>query len=354
MRSSAPSRIEDVVATEDQCAACGESNPAGSAFCLFCGTYLGWDEPGGGPATSRSSPVGLAQPTPTAPGPATTPPPANTVRPLPTTQAGGCPACGQHNDSTRRFCSRCGTPLAAAAPTLVVAAQPPVTSSPTGSRWWSFGDPAERRARREYRRSLPPLYRWRRVIVTVVALVGTTLLLTAVGRDPVGWVKQRWYDLTGATVVVADVTAEAVPPNSVASSFDAADVVDGAAEDAWATAWSADTPTAEGCGGATGVGRIVLLLEEPTRIRGLDVWAGVSRAGDRQRQFRPRRLDISFGNECVTRELEDRAGRQPVEFDTGVEVDSLTIAVGSAYAPKTAPPVELVAIGRIDLLRRPS
>ncbi|MGB5951162.1 MAG: hypothetical protein WBG57_01470, partial [Ornithinimicrobium sp.] len=29
---------------EGQCEACGEPNPAGTQFCLFCGEYLGWTE----------------------------------------------------------------------------------------------------------------------------------------------------------------------------------------------------------------------------------------------------------------------------------------------------------------------
>ena len=40
------------MATEDQCSACGERNPAGSAFCVFCGTYLGWEVAGQGPAAA--------------------------------------------------------------------------------------------------------------------------------------------------------------------------------------------------------------------------------------------------------------------------------------------------------------
>ncbi len=192
------------------------------------------------------------------------------------------------------------------------------------------------------------------MIVTLVAVLGTTLLLTVMGRDPVGWVKQRWYDVRGETVVISDVTAEAVPPDSVASAFDVADVVDGSDEEAWATRWPADTPPAAGCGGAEGIGQIVLRLETSARIRGLQIWPGEKSSGDRQRQFRPRRVDVTFPDgTCISDELDDRAGPQPVDFDTGDAVDSITIAVASTYAPKTAPAEELVAIGRIDLLRRP-
>ena len=37
--------------------------------------------------------------------------------------------------------------------------------------WWQrFRDPTDRRARREYRRSLPPLYRWRRVLIGLLVI----------------------------------------------------------------------------------------------------------------------------------------------------------------------------------------
>ena len=191
------------------------------------------------------------------------------------------------------------------------------------------------------------------MIVTVVAVLGTTLLLNVAGRDPVGWVKQRWYDLRGETEVISDVAAEAVPPDSVASPYTVEGVVDSAEVDAWAATWRSDTVAAAECDPSEYVGKIRLILKEPTRVRGLDVWAGVARAGDRQQQFRPRRLDVSFDGECVTDELDDKPGPQRVDFDTGEAVDSITIAVGSAYPPKTDPPKELVAIGRVDLLRRP-
>jgi hypothetical protein len=191
------------------------------------------------------------------------------------------------------------------------------------------------------------------VIVTVVAVLGTTLLLNVAGRDPVGWVKQRWYDLRGETEVISDVVAEAVPPDSVASSYSVEGVVDSADVDAWAATWNSDTAARGECDPTEYVGKIRLILKDATRVRGLDVWPGVAAAGDRGRQFRPRRLDVSFDGKCITEELDDKPGPQRVDFDTGGEVDSITIAVGSAYAPKTAPPRDLVAIGRIDLLRRP-
>jgi hypothetical protein len=348
------------VATEDQCAACGERNPAGSTFCVFCGTYLDWDEPGRGPVAPQPGPqqpqptvppVGVVQPPPTAVGPAAVTSQPASGSPTPQTmQPGGCPSCGQQNDAARRFCSRCGTPLAAAAPRLVA---PSRQATDTRRGWWPFGDPSARRARRDYRRSLPLFYRWRRVIVTLASLLGISVLVTAIGGHPVDWTKDRWYDLTGATDPITDVTAEEDPPDSADKRYPVGGVVDRSAAGAWATQWHSDTVAPGDCRGAEGVGRIRLVLKEPTRVRGLYIWAGVT-GGERLGQFRPRRLDVSFGEDgCVHHELADIADRQRVDFDTQDKVDSITIGVGSTFTQEVNTKEDLVAIGRIVLLKRP-
>ena len=191
------------------------------------------------------------------------------------------------------------------------------------------------------------------MIVTALALIVIPLLMTAVGRDPVGWAKDRWYDLRNSTEPITDVTAEAVPPDSVPLPYDVLGVVDKSASDAWATEWRSDTAPAGGCGGAEGVGEIRLVLKDATRVRGLYIWTGVT-GGERLSQFRPRRLDVSYGESgCSSDELKDTPDRQRVDFDTGSEVGSITIAIGSTFAPEVDPPRDLVAIGRIVLLRRP-
>src|SRR5579885_2588266 len=43
-RDSAPTTPGGGLTAEDVCSECGERNPPNSAFCVFCGHYLGWDE----------------------------------------------------------------------------------------------------------------------------------------------------------------------------------------------------------------------------------------------------------------------------------------------------------------------
>ena len=92
-----------------------------------------------------------------------------------------CPTCERPVDEGRRFCGHCGTqfigPGAGGAPLTR-----PVTKRDT---WWTrLWNRKDRGARRAFRRSLPPLYRWRRVIITVLALLLIGGGLTLVGRSP--------------------------------------------------------------------------------------------------------------------------------------------------------------------------
>src|SRR4029453_6234687 len=148
----------------DVCEACGERNPAGSAFCVYCGVYLGWDQregeeqsapnaaptapptaasagtgqtpasgqPGAGqappaypgsqgpaytggqqgaysagnqaqPAGHAYEPAGVSPYDVTAPQP-TVPLPG--VQPIPPGQT-PCPSCGNPNPTSRRFCGKC-------------------------------------------------------------------------------------------------------------------------------------------------------------------------------------------------------------------------------------------------------
>src|SRR4029453_18451260 len=56
----------------DVCEACGERNPAGSAFCVYCGVYLGWDQRDGDDQSAAPTATNAAQAAATAP-PATGP-----------------------------------------------------------------------------------------------------------------------------------------------------------------------------------------------------------------------------------------------------------------------------------------
>ena len=79
----------------------------------------------------------------------------------------------------------------------------PVTRSTQRSTWWTrLWDSKDRVARRAYRRSLPPLYRWRRVIIAVLALGLVGGGLAVVGRSPKAFVQARYYDVRRTLVPV--------------------------------------------------------------------------------------------------------------------------------------------------------
>lgn len=332
---------------EDQCGACGERNPADTAFCLFCGVYLGWNEPGRGPG---SSPVG-------APPPVNKPTPTTAPRdPAPIPSGTPCPHCGQANTPDRRFCSRCGYPLVSAP---LLASGTPIPRTPERRGWWArWSKPEERRAKREYRRSLPTFYRWRRVLVGVGVVAAAGVILAVTGNNPVGYVHERWLDLTVDPVPISDVTAAARPPGSVAPAYDISKLP-GEREDAWATAWPAGPTAPSGCGTTpSGTGRILLSWAPATRVRGLFVWAGLAADNNRRlNQFRPRRLDVSYMSRsvrrCVKLDLADTTDRQRLPFDTGTDVKSLVISVGDVYGPGARPFTPWVAIGGIEVLHRP-
>ncbi len=229
------------------------------------------------------------------------------------------------------------------------------TGASGASRW---GRAQERAARREYRRSLPPSYRWRRAGVTVVAVLLVGGLLTAIGHNPVSWATQRWYDLTDRTVVVQGLSLTAEPADSVAPTFRLGSLVDGEPATAWATTWPAGSVGGAPCGSTpAGVGRVVIELDPATRLRGVRVRAGLGDAG-RDAQPRPARLDLTFdgGPGCVSVPLEDRPGLQTQDLDTGGTVSRVVMSVGDVYGPSAtpaAPGVPRVAVSELELLARP-
>src|SRR5688572_1612205 len=94
-----------------RCSMCGHDSPAGSLFCLNCGSQLA---------------AGYGAQTPAAP-------PG-----LPT--AGRCPTCGTDNPGAMKFCRNCGTVLTGAAPGAPPPGPPPgAYGAPAGA---PFGAPA--------------------------------------------------------------------------------------------------------------------------------------------------------------------------------------------------------------------
>ena len=172
---------------EDVCSECGERNPPNSAFCVFCGAYLGWDERD--VADEETTRI-VVPPVPEQPQRVLYAPPPSSVTPPPQEQATRrmeavpagpssvpptgqasesttCPSCGTPTAPGRYFCGKCGQPLR---PAHLRAPSEPPTTQPLG--WWQrFRDPSARAARRSYRHSLVWWRRWRRVAFGVLALV---------------------------------------------------------------------------------------------------------------------------------------------------------------------------------------
>lgn len=378
------------------CGDCGETSKPGTEFCPFCGGYLGWQqEPTGADAVTEvllSPPTGQTEgsarvseprtsPTnqPRTPAPAAPAPPAapERVRPAPAsapagvagptavvapppvaattvtreapaaTPPSGCPTCGRPLEQGRRFCGHCGEQL------ILPGAAAPVTKPTRRTTWWTrLWDSRDRVARRAYRRSLPPLYRWRRVIIAVLALGLVGGGLSVIGRSPKTFALARYYDVRNTLVPVPSVTATIIPPGASAPDAVPEALVDGTAK-AWQTPWTAATQGAP-CN-ATPTTAVIQLSFPRTRIRGVDLRAGLlANNPNRLLQFRPQKIWIAYADQCADHDLTD-VEQQKVAVDTGQPVDSLRIAVQTAFAPdQPTGGQELLSLTEVTLLARPS
>lgn len=362
----------------DVCTGCGEPNPPGTQFCLFCGIYLGWDDgpdaPEGRQPVRESAPVrdegDITAPLsdPTAPLPTAPVPGAggrqgsaadvsaagprgegrlSAVAPDPPLAAtnGACPSCGRPNGAERRFCGHCGQVLAAGAPAR--------RQEPRRRSWWQRMLRSDtRQARQAYRRSLPPLYRWRRVGVTALVAVVVFGGLAAVGRNPAGWTIDRWYDVTNRLDPIRDVSAQAVPEESVVGDHHPNGLLDADALTAWVTGWT-PPQTRPACGEGRG-GRVVLTFPA-TRVRELRVATGVTDASERPLQHIPTQLDVQLPDgSCQVVQLKRTPDPQEVPFDTGVPVGRLTISIGEAHTGDDERVQDVAGLSQLTLLARPS
>jgi hypothetical protein len=254
------------------------------------------------------------------------------------------------NDPQLRFCGKCGLVLIAdqaGVPGGGAARQ----AQPKG--WWQrLWDGHDRAARRAYRRSLPPLYRWRRVLIAILILGLGVGGLYALGRHPLRWVIERWYDLRGTTVVVEGVQPKINPPKATAQGSDPAALTDGL-KASWAMNWN---PKQEGasCGGAPGTGTIVLTIPAATRVREIDIAAGLPEDDPaRLLQFRPKLIGISFDDgDCRNFSLTDVPGPQPIKVDSGVAVQTISIGVDTTF-PAPADGQAVLSITEVIVKSRP-
>ena len=357
------------------CESCGVANPPGVEFCMFCGAYLEWTDretgidtrpsaavqerqdsqaPKTAPTATRG-PAGLVLadeepvviPSMRAAAPvlvADVPAAPASARPAFAGPGGtACPACGRRNDASLHFCARCGQ-------TLREEPAAPAESQTPG--WRRMMEDRDRTARRAYRRSLPPLYRWRRVAIGVLVPVLVLAGLGAVGRHPVRWVQDRWWDLRGTTVAISGVTAATSPANASAPGADPAALLDGT-EQAWSEPWN---PAAEGdsCGGASGTGAVVLTFPA-ARVREIDLNAGLPASNARRPlEYVPQAIGVRFDSgPCRHFTLQDTADLQRLEVDSQVPVSTVAIGVDTTY-PARSDGTRVLSITEVGLRSRPS
>jgi hypothetical protein len=263
-----------------------------------------------------------------------------------------CPRCGRANDASRRFCAKCGHQLI------------PSPGRPLGRTvekslwrgWWErLWDTRDRSARRAYRRSLPPLLRWRRVLAGLMALAlvvgGTVLVRRTTGDSPVASVVDRWYDVRNRDryVFVQGVQASLAP---AAPGQKPARLVD-SSRDAWTTPWSGEE--GRDCRPPPGVSVIVLTFPE-ARIQRMDFRSGLSeKLSDRLQQFRPRTLGISFDEDACSHhlDLDNKYDNLNLHLDSGKPVTSIHITVETAYPPEADKKDDLLSVGEISLQKHP-
>jgi hypothetical protein len=351
----------------DVCNGCGEPNPPGTQFCLFCGIYLGWDErtqgeeaAGGLPVDESEAPATVTR-TPVPPGPDPQPPAGRQATEVVLSEpdrpgahqaqtaaegraAHECPDCGRLVGPERRFCGHCGRVMAHG-----VRAPRPARRQP---RWWQRLLRSDtRRARRAYRRALPPLYRWRRVGLAALFTALVMLGFTVVGRDPVGWAMDRWYDVTGRLEPVVDVVARAVPQESVVDEQGASGLVDADPGSAWVTEWSPPAEPAT-CGEAPG-GRVVLTFPE-RRVRELHVLTGVTNPSERLLQHIPTQLHVELADgSCRSVVLTRSPESQEVPFHTDDPVSELTVSIAEAHRSDDERVEDVAGLSSLTVIARP-
>jgi hypothetical protein len=395
----------EVITIELICEVCGTSNPPGTEFCTNCNSYLAWDrsaqpKPAGQPAKPTSSPpTNPAGSPPQKQWTPQTPPPGSPAGGYPNAgpadqgypnqgyagpgsagqgyndsgynqgayyqggyyQGGAasgsgptaptleqpaytdmsCPSCGTINPNTRRFCTHCGYAF------FYGEADPYAGYGYTSPASQAAQD---RAARKAYRRSLPPLYRWRRVLIGVLVVALLVAAAVVLRQDPVGIAKGAWYSLRQEYDWVRPVQVAVVPPDATAAKSDPAALVD-ESENEWTMNW---TPSGVStCGPAPGTGYVVLTFA-PTRIRLIQIAPGLAETNpQRKLQPLPKVLGISFDNgPCQTIDLTPTSNQQEFKLDSEKPVTQVLIGISSAYPVQNAQP--LISLTEVILKAYPS
>ncbi|MGB5953709.1 MAG: hypothetical protein WBG57_14485, partial [Ornithinimicrobium sp.] len=254
----------------------------------------------------------------------------------------GCPDCGTPADSQLRFCSKCARPRGSSG--QIVVASPAAPPS-----WWQrLLHSDDRAARRAYRRSLPPFYRWRRAGIVIACVIALSFAFAIVGTNPAAWAQQRWYDAMGSLVQVRGSSAEAVPQGSEVEGFPAAALVDDDSGTAWATAWQ-DPSTDVLCGQAPG-GRVKVSFPS-TRLKQVRVLPPESGASLQQR---PASVDLTLPDgTCQRLPVTDEDGEQRLDFDSLKPVTSVVVSVAQIHPSDDERTIDEVALAKLALFSRP-
>ncbi|WP_448616960.1 hypothetical protein [Modestobacter sp. URMC 112] len=361
------------------CQDCGQPADRDAEFCPSCGAYLDWDAIEGGrgvrpvgvaPASDRTASTAegraaLQATAATAPAPSGRGGSAGPVRstpPVPAPRAtsvpgpGGCPRCGTDNPPERRFCRKCALefdPPSAAGGWASQARRPRL---PWWRRWaGGHRTPAERRALRAYRRSLPTRYRVFRGVAAVLALGLVAAAVWAVNADPLGWARGRWYDFHDTLQPVPDVSAALDPAGAEpVRDFEPGRAVDGDPETSWATSWTGGPPPAVCSGEQRTAQRLLLEFGGGVAdVRELHIRAGLPDGDGRPLQNRPKVLEVRSSNgTCQEIPLQDVASTQVLPLPRPVSTDVLLVDVVDVH-PAEAGGTDLVAISDIVPWGRP-
>lgn len=343
------------------CENCGEANPPGTEFCRNCNTFLGWDAPATRPSTSVEAtptvPTSPAVEQPTvvqatsiaeqAPSKAAPVEAAwveqTTVDQVVDSGSGqparaeiACPNCGTVNPPARRFCAHCGYSFVAE------------YGTDPGVDWSGWTPQAiaahDREAKRAYRRSLPPLYRWRRVIIAVIAFALFVGLGALLRSNPVSLAKNAWYRLTDTYVTVAGVQVQTNPTTATAPGSNPQSLVDGSVQE-WTMSWA---PTGESsCGAAPGTATVIFTFPA-TRVRQVLIVPGLDKSNpQRELQPQPKVIGLSFGDgPCTPVTLANDSKQQPIGLDSKVPVTQLRLGIASTYpaGPDAKPLISLTEV----------
>ncbi|GAA3638742.1 hypothetical protein GCM10022236_46450 [Microlunatus ginsengisoli] len=379
------------------CEDCGETNKPGTEFCIACGAYLGWQAQPASPSANEVTQPMQAAPAARSAAPAaaaatgsapTTSPPARTpagpparpaapprqplpgpgIQPAPPQQqspaagypaadatvaapveaaATGCPSCGRTVEPGRRFCGHCGHQLIMPGGAAVPAARQPTKRDTWWSRLW---DSKDRAARRAFRRNLPPLYRWRRLVIIVLSLALVAGGLTLLRHSPKSLVMSGYYNIKKTVVQVQPVNARTIPAGQSAGGTDPSALVDNT-KGAWLMTWNAQTKGTP-CG-TPPTTPVIELWFDPIRVRRLDVWPGLAKEDpSRLLQYRPKQIWVAYGDHCQSFPIANVESVQ-LPLDTKVPVGSIRIGVESAWPPDQTPGQDVLGFSEIRVQARP-